>query len=248
MELDETAAANVGPTTGRRLDSLSVPDKLQRNDASVVAEGVEKTGELLLRVLAERIGRSDLEGFDLLDIGCGVRFTQTLVNRDIPFASYTGIEVSRPIVNWLAENVETKDDRFHFAHWDVYNAMYNRAAPRMESYENLPVPGQYDVVTGYSLFTHLDPSDSALLLQLARKAVRDTGHLFFTAFCDETIESFEDRVPGKPLLNAYYNPLYLQTLLSQTGWTTLSLRPPEHCMMHSFLCRPATVGESFKPA
>ena len=78
--------------------------------------GIEETGELLLTRLARRIGRADLSGLDLLDVGCGVRFTQTLINRDLPFSSYTGIEVSRPIVAWLKEHVEQYDDRFRFAH------------------------------------------------------------------------------------------------------------------------------------
>jgi hypothetical protein len=33
-------------------------------------------------------------GFDLLDMGCGVRFTQTLTNTHPAFASYTSVEVT----------------------------------------------------------------------------------------------------------------------------------------------------------
>ena len=82
----------------RRLEFVNVPDRLQRNAPDVLAGGVEQTGESLLSGLARRLGRANLAGLDLLDIGCGVRFTQTLINRDLPFASYTGVEVSRPIV------------------------------------------------------------------------------------------------------------------------------------------------------
>jgi hypothetical protein len=88
-----------------------------------------------------------------------VRFTQTLINRDLAFRSYTGVEVSRPIVEWLKERVESKDERFLFVHWNVHNAMYNPQAARMDTYETLPVDGAYDVVIGYSLFTHLTPNE-----------------------------------------------------------------------------------------
>jgi hypothetical protein len=77
-------------------------------------------------------------------------------------------------------------------------------APRMDTYQRLPVDGDYDLVMGFSLFTHLPPDDAACMLHLARKGVRGDGFLFFSAFCDDSVYRFEDRVPGKPLLKAYY--------------------------------------------
>lgn len=96
------------------LQAIEVPKELQRNHPGVLAAGVEHTGEILIANLARRIGRPDLGGWDLLDVGCGVRFTQTLINRSLAFRSYTGIEVSLPIVQWLKENVESRDERFRF--------------------------------------------------------------------------------------------------------------------------------------
>jgi SAM-dependent methyltransferase len=222
-----------------KLRCLTVPDSLQRNAPEVLAHGVENTGESLLKTLAQRIGRADLTGLDLLDVGCGVRFTQTLINRDLAFRSYTGVEVSRPIVEWLKEHVESKDERFRFVHWNVHNARYNPQAPRMDTYQTLPVDAAYDVVMGYSLFTHLAPDDAARMLRLVRKVVRPLGYLFFTAFCDDSIPQFEDRVPDKPLLKAYYNNRYLENLVNTTGWTLVSYEPPGGYMMDSFLCQSA---------
>jgi hypothetical protein len=74
------------------LDCIIIPGHLQRNAPDVLADGVEQTGESLLRRLARRIGRSNLAGLDLLDIGCGVRFTQTVINRHLAFASYTALK------------------------------------------------------------------------------------------------------------------------------------------------------------
>ena len=80
-----------------------MPNPATPNAPNVRAEGAEETGESLVRGLARRIGRADVTGRDLLDIGCGVRFTQTLINRDLPFASYTGVGVSLPIIERLKE-------------------------------------------------------------------------------------------------------------------------------------------------
>jgi SAM-dependent methyltransferase len=200
--------------------------ELQRNDPNVLAAGVEDTGEILLTNLARRIGRPDLGGLDLFDVGCGVRFTQTLINRSLAFHSYTGIEVYLPIVRWLKENVESKDERFRFFHWNVHNAMYNQVAPPMSMCEALPGEGSYDVIMGFSLFTHLAPEDASQMLKLMRKAARPDGFLFFSAFCSDSLETFEDRVPGKPLLNAYYNSSYLERLVKAEGWEVVSHEEP----------------------
>jgi hypothetical protein len=108
----------------------------------------------------------------------------------------------------------------------------------MDTYEIIPVDGAYDVVMGYSLFTHLAPDDAARMLRLVRKVVRPLGYLFFTAFCDDLIPQFEDRVPEKPLHKAYYNNRYLENLINNSGWTLVSYEPPGGYMMDSFLCQP----------
>ena len=208
----------------------------------VLADGVENTGASLLVGLARRIDRQDLAGLDLLDVGCGVRFAQTLINRDLPFASYTGIEVSAPIVAWLKENVEAKDERFRFVCWNVHNSMYNRQGLPISAYQRFPVTGTYDVIMGFSLFTHLSPEDAISMLRLARRAVRPDGFLFFSAFCDDSVDEFEDRVPNKPLLNAYYNRKYLERLINEAKWAVLSYEEPAGYVMSSFLCKP--IGSS----
>ena len=147
----------------------------------------------------------------------GFEFTQTLINRGLNFGSYTGVEVNREIVDWLKEHVEHSDDRFHFLHWNVYNAKYNRQAPPMTSELLALSHAAYDLAMGYSLFTHLTPDDAACLLRLSRDLVRPGGYFLFTAFCDRLIEEFEDRVPDRPLLNAYDNPLFSRTLDRRGG-------------------------------
>ena len=90
-----------------------------------------------------------------------------------------------------------------------------------------------------SLFTHLAPEDAGYMLRLTRKMVRPDGRLFFTAFCDDLVCQFEDRVPRSPLLKAYYNKRYLETLIYEAGWRLVSHEPPIGYMMDSFLSRPA---------
>jgi hypothetical protein len=92
---------------------------------------------------------------------------------------------------------------------------------------------------GFSLFTHLVPEDAASVLRFMRKAIREKGSLFFTAFCDDAVNQFGDRIPEKPLLNAYYNKRHLEELLRAAGWKTVSYAEPAGYMMDSFFCKPA---------
>lgn len=156
---------------------IEAPFHLHTNAIEVIEAGIEDGGAELLAELARRIGRADLAEVDLLDVGCGVRFTQTIINRSIPIRSYTGIEVKKDIVEWLTAAASSVDERFRFAHWNVYHSLYNQAANArpMAEFEALPVPGSYDVITGFSLFTHMLGDDAATMLKLMRKAVRPGG-------------------------------------------------------------------------
>ncbi|MGH8101649.1 MAG: hypothetical protein ACREIW_10150 [Chthoniobacterales bacterium] len=51
----------------------------------------------------------------------------------------------------------------------------------MNKQEQLPIAGQFDVVMGFSLCTHLAPQDAASMLRLMRKAMRPDGFLYFSA-------------------------------------------------------------------
>jgi len=201
------------------LDHIEFPREFDRNEPSVSALGTENTGQELIELATRRAGRQDLADADILDVGCGVRFTQTIVNRKIPIGSYTGIEVCRPIVAYLKEAVESRDRRFRFAHWDVHNAMYNPEGElRLEELDALPIGGTFELIWLFSVFTHLDERDAEAMLRLLRGHVRSRGKLLFSVFIDPDLEGFEDRVPGSPLLKAYYGRRIMDRLVERAGW------------------------------
>lgn len=83
------------------LERIDIPERFNRNEPSTAALGAENTGQTLIGLATREVGWQSLAGSDILDVGCGVRFTQTIVNRSIPIGSYTGIEVSREIVDYF---------------------------------------------------------------------------------------------------------------------------------------------------
>jgi SAM-dependent methyltransferase len=169
---------------------LSIPDELHRNALDVHVHGPENTGSTLMRLVAERLGLKDLGQSDVLNVGCGVRFTQAIINREISIKSYTGIDVHRPLIDYLQREVD--DPRFSFAHSAKCNPTGVKIAPE----SSLPVKNAFDIIWLFSVFTHLEPSDANALLAILRRYVRSAGAMFFLAFLDNTIETFEARIPG----------------------------------------------------
>lgn len=222
------------------LTRLEVPEHLHRNASRVVAAGYEHTGQTLINLAQRLAGFADLRDVDVLDVGCGVRHTMTIINRGIRVRSYTGIDVSRPIVDFLRQSVEAHDPRFHFAHWNVRNALYQPEGVDMGSQDALPVSGSFDLIWLFSVFTHLAPGDAESLLRILRKYVRDNGRLLFSAFIDEELDGFDDRVKDVPLLNAYYGRRFMESLIAKSGWRVdhFGAKDPSHFIQHHFLCSP----------
>jgi len=216
---------------------LIVPEELHRNAPDVHAHGPEHTGSTLIELVLRRLRLQDLSESDVLDVGCGVRFTQAIINRDIPIKSYTGIDVHRSLIEYLQKEVD--DPRFTFSYWNAQNGRYNPRGVKMTPASRLPVQATFDIIWLFSVFTHLNPSDANALLAILRRYVRPAGTLFFSAFVDNTIESFEAKIPERPLDHPCYSERYLRQLAAQNGWRVLLVSEPEEFIQHYLICQPA---------
>lgn len=149
------------------------------DEAATIAGAV-----VLLAELAEVTGRADLGHTEVLDVGCGVKFTQAILNHDLPLGRYTGVDVFGDMVEFLQANVV--DPRFTYHHIDVGNELYNPGAPPFSASTDFGVGhGAFDVISLYSVFTHLNPTDYVAMLHVVRRRIRPDGRLVFTAFLDE---------------------------------------------------------------
>lgn len=238
------------------IDELVVPSELCRN-ASGDPVAVVDAAVWMIGHLCEHIGVRDLGDLDVLDFGCGVRFTQAFLNRGVPIKQYVGVDVSRNVIDFLRSNVA--DPRFAFFHLDAQNDLYNPAGQPLATMTLPELEGrQFDVICLFSVFTHLAPDDYVAMLKLLRRFVRPGGRLFYTLFVNERTDSgygyadqhstpaltgddapdFEDADPGKPLMFALYSRRHAVQLLEGTGWELLSLSPPNATMQHHILCAP----------
>ena len=81
---------------------LTIPPGFVRNHPSVSAVmEADAAGEYLLRAMEEKTG-IPLVDADILDVGCESRFASAIINNSIAVGSYTGIDVFKEMVDYLA--------------------------------------------------------------------------------------------------------------------------------------------------
>jgi SAM-dependent methyltransferase len=141
----------------------------------------------LLEHMCEHLGLDDLGDTEVLDFGCGIRFSRALIHHDLPIKKYVGVDVSREMIDFLRGNVD--DPRFEYFHINAHNEMYNPEGEILPEDLELPINGRtFDLICLFSVFTHLAPHDFRTMLKLLRRFVTTDGRLFFTLFIDESTE------------------------------------------------------------
>jgi len=164
-------------------ESLPVPRGLQRSAHRDRDEWVA-SGVFAVELLCRTLEVDDLDGVEVLDVGCGTKVVKTLLDGDLPIGRYVGVDVAAEVIDWLQANVG--DPRFEFHHFAARNDLYNPSGPPLREFEDLPVGGaRFDLICLFSVFTHLAPEDYVAMLRLARRHIKPTGRLLFSVFIDE---------------------------------------------------------------
>jgi SAM-dependent methyltransferase len=241
--------------TSNRLD---VPRRFQRS-LKKDEEFAILSARLMIPELARLCGHDDLGELSVLDVGCGVKFSQVLVNDGLPIGRYVGVDVYRPMIEFLRENVT--DERFEFHHVDFRNERYNPEGIAMTADSRLPVPETaFDVICLFSVFTHLDPSDYVAILKLLRRYVKPTGRAVYSIFLDRLsstghglmdawarkmgeqavgkTETYRDFTHDDPLKQALYSEEYARELVEDTGWRVDRIIEPTEYVQHQFVVVP----------
>jgi SAM-dependent methyltransferase len=235
---------------------LRVPDALRRGARKDEDESIASAVTAIAHMCAD-LDLDDLSASRVLDVGCGVKFTQAFLNEGVPIGSYTGLDVYREMIDFLIKSVD--DQRFEYHAIDVYNARYNPSGTPLSSATRLPVEERaFDVICLFSVFTHLDPDDARAMLEVLRRHIAPGGRLFFTIYLDEAtreghglldafvrqlgpdaaggVATFRDFDPDRPLFWAVYAEQYARDLIAETGWHVAYLGRPTPEMQHHFVC------------
>jgi SAM-dependent methyltransferase len=166
------------------VNELRVPWKLRRGARRGDEDAEISSAVWLIRHMCAHLGLDDLGGSEVLDFGCGVKFTQALINHHLPIRRYVGIDVESEMIAFLQQHVT--DARFEYHHLDARNELYNPDGVVLSDTTPLPIDGQtFDVICLFSVFTHLAPHDACTMLKLLRRFTKPDGRLFFTLYIDE---------------------------------------------------------------
>lgn len=117
----------------------------------------------------------------------------------------------------------------------------------------------YDLICGFSLFTHLDPDDFESMLAITRRYAHDSTRLVFTAFLDvrteggfglidqysstlghdvSTGEPYRDFARDDVLRVALYSDAHARELIGRSDWDLLSIQDPTEHAQHLFTLAP----------
>jgi SAM-dependent methyltransferase len=215
---------------------FSVPERFRRGDLRKDEQGSVNSAHALLSIV-DRV--SPLAGSKILDFGCGVKLVQALLEKDYQHRKYVGVDVYRDMIEYLVSHVT--DERFAFAALNFHNEMYNKHGERMTGVSRLPIAEEaFNTITMFSVITHMVPDDTLAALKVLRRYAAPTAKLIFSTFIDsEQRQDFVDKVPGQPLLNAYYRKVFLDELVQQAGWIVESFnRPIAGVVQHHYVLQP----------
>jgi len=206
--------------------TLKVPDKFNRNSINVTSLMTpEQSGAWLLERMRQQIGFETYADKKILDFGCGVRFSQAIINTSLPFGEYVGVDVCYEMIEFLQQRVT--DSRFKFEFLNGFHPLYNPAGIVLSPDTRLPIDSDFDVACMFSVITHQHPFDCQSIFSILRRYVADEGHLFFTCFLDDSIPAFADRSPEQNGGRCFYNPAYLRRLAEDCGWQFVNRAPSE---------------------
>lgn len=192
----------------------------------------DDAAEMLLEEMARKTGKQ-LSDSDVLDVGCGTRFAVGIHNRGIAIKRYTGIDIDQKLIKWLQSIV--KDKNLEFIHWPVKNPAYNPDGLEMSEFSSLPTNKVFDVISFFSVFTHLNPADAKKMLEFCRPRLKPNGRVFLTAFVVETIEGYEEGKPDQPSLVSRFGKRFFERIIAEKGFVIDAVYPKQQLMASQYV-------------
>jgi SAM-dependent methyltransferase len=248
--------------------TLDVPARFRRGVPGLDEEEAVRWAVQQLDHICEHLGLEDLGQTEVLDVGCGDKFTQALLGHSLPIRRYVGVDIHQPLVEYLRGAVG--DPRFEYHYINTHNALYNPDGEPLTPDTKLPVGSRsFDLICLISVFTHMEPRDTENMLHVLRRYIRPDGRLFFSIYIYELtekghglmdalarrdgesvvgrIDTFKDMTPDEPipwgpagpLVWAVYSERFARKLIEGAGWKVETLSPPEPFIQHHFVCSPA---------
>lgn len=163
---------------------LNVPGELRRGGRRSDQSAYLASADKVINIICKSFGLETLAGKHVLDMGCGTKLVQAILDRGLPIGRYTGFDVGKEMIEYLQTSVD--DERFGFHHMNTHNEMYNPDGIPLDPAIELPLEREsVDIICLFSVFTHLAPQDYGKMLKLLRPYIKSDGHIIYSLFVNE---------------------------------------------------------------
>jgi SAM-dependent methyltransferase len=230
-----------------------------------------ETGKMVLDYVCSKLDIESFADKSVLDIGCGFRMVRTILENDMEVGHYTGVELDADLIKYLQNEINDPRFDFLYANQknNYYNpqggddfASLNRSLTR--EYDIITM---FSVIThqdpdearktfdfarnsiasnGWLVFTaciqgeghaafEMEGGDKGVLASFPESHLRDLKEQ-----ADSGVQYMEWN-PEKPGQMSGYTVAYLKEILSETGWSCLSVFPPFDQgapVQSTFICKP----------
>jgi SAM-dependent methyltransferase len=147
------------------------------------------------RHFAEKLRDAGLRSSSrILDIGSGCgRVAIPLRSILDATGSYTGLELSAPLVKWCQSHITPSHPNFRFVHCDVKSPFYNPSGRDNPLDYRFPfADASFDLIIAASVFTHLLPEVAIHEMRESARVLAAGGRMFATFFfIDSVADSME---------------------------------------------------------
>lgn len=177
------------------------------------------------KILVNRVGLTTESS--ILDVGSGPgRVAIGILDQVGEIKRYCGVDVVERSTQWGWKNITSRHPNFQFFHIDVENRRYNPGVEQSDSDFVFPFGDEeFDVVTLYSVFTHMLTDGVRAYLKEFHRILRPEGRIHLTAFVEENVPDVEENPEGYlgrewegDLYCVRYERNFFESLLDETGF------------------------------
>ena len=139
-----------------------------------------KIGDLNVQMLQQALPIEKIHCF--LDIGCcNGRLAHALLRSGNFEGTYYGLNILPAHITWCQHHL-SRQGLFHFKHLDIHNDRYNPSRKYHVTDMDFSSMPKVDIVSFYSVFTHLYEDDIRFYLKSAASMLTPHGKVLCTAF------------------------------------------------------------------